>query len=122
MAEQKKLTCISCPIGCQLTVDLADDGTILKIEGNSCPRGPIYAQNEVTNPKRVVTSTVRVNNSSAHPVVSVRTVDAVPKDKIFEVMDLIRDLRVALPIQMGDVLITNIADTGTDLIATRSYA
>ena len=113
MAEQRKLTCISCPIGCQLTVDLADDGTILKIEGNSCPRGPIYAQNEVTDPKRVVTSTVRVKGSTVHPVVSVRTV--------YEVMDLIRDLRVALPIRMGDVLLTNIADTGTDLIATRSY-
>lgn len=121
MAEQRKLTCISCPIGCQLTVELDDDGNILNIEGNSCPRGPIYAKNEVTNPKRVVTSTVRVNNSPVHPVVSVRTVDAVPKDKIYEVMDLIRQLHVDLPVKIGDVLIANIADTGTDLIATRSY-
>ncbi len=116
--EVRQLTCINCPMGCQLEVTL--EGTkVVSVTGNTCPRGDIYARKEVVHPTRIVTSTVRVDGG-ALPVASVKTKSDIPKDKIFDVMEAIDLLRVKAPVHIGDVLKENIANTGVELVATRN--
>ena len=83
--EKRNLTCIRCPLGCQITVTL-ENGEVTEVTGNTCPRGEQYAKKEVTNPTRVVTSIVRCAGGVL-PVLSVKTKDDIPKGKIFEVLD-----------------------------------
>lgn len=108
-----ELTCINCPLGCQLTA-LVENGVVASVSGNNCLRGERYAKSEVTDPKRTVTSTVRCNNKR----VCVKTVPEVPKDKIFSVMDEIHKIEVKPPIHIGSVIVHNIANSGSDLVAT----
>lgn len=111
------MTCICCPVGCQLSVTCKADGSV-SVEGNKCPRGAAYGEKEVTNPTRIVTSTVRVAGRK-DTVVSVKTKEDIPKGKIMEVMAELAKIEVALPIRVGDVILTNVADTGVDIVATR---
>lgn len=111
--EVKKLTCIECPIGCDLEVML-ENGKVLSVTGNTCPRGKLYAENEVVCPKRVVTSSVRAVNGE---MVSVKTDNPVPKSEIFEVMKKINSVNCELPVKIGQVLLENISD-GVNLVVT----
>lgn len=79
--EVRELTCIGCPLGCQLTVTMGNDE--IKVEGNTCPRGEAYAKKEVTNPTRIVTSTVRVEGGTIERA-AVKTASDIPKGKIFD--------------------------------------
>ncbi len=117
MTEEKNLTCINCPMGCFLTVELTD-GEITKVSGNTCPRGEQYAKDEVTNPVRTVTSTVQVEGG-AYERVSVKTKSPVPKGKIFEVMKEINKVSAKAPVNIGDVLIEDCAGTGVPVVAAR---
>ena len=112
-----ELTCIRCPIGCQLTVDV--DGENVSVTGNSCPRGAEYGKKEVTAPTRIVTSSVRVTGGVL-PLVSVKTASDIPKEKIMEVMAEIRQCSAAAPVRTGDVLLRDVAGTGADIVATRT--
>ena len=114
---KRELTCIRCPIGCQLTV--RTDGETVTVAGNTCSRGKEYGIKEVTDPTRTVTSSVRVSGGIL-PLVSVKTKTDIPKDKIFKVMEEIRTVHINAPVHTGDVIITNVADTGSDIVATRS--
>jgi CxxC motif-containing protein len=100
----KTLTCIECPIGCEITVDLNGD-KILSLTGNACPRGKLYAQDEVVCPKRVITSTVRAKDGSLVPV---KTDKPVKKSEIFSVMEKINAVVCDMPVTMGQVLVENI--------------
>ena len=114
MAVQK-LICIGCPMGCALSVEMQGD-EVLHVSGNTCPRGDAYARKEMTNPTRIVTSTVRVEGRE---MLSVKTEYGIPKGKI---MDCIRELKsicVAAPVHIGDIIIENTADTGVSVIATK---
>lgn len=113
---KRELTCISCPIGCLLTVEEDEAGT-LRVHGNACKRGEVYGIKEVTAPMRTVTSTVRVLNG-AKPLASVRTQTDIPKDKIFDCMTAIKGVRRKAPISAGDIMIENVAGTGVNVIAT----
>ncbi len=115
--EIKELTCIQCPMGCQLTVTV--DGENVTVEGNSCPRGAVYGKKEVTAPTRTVTSTVVVEGGDL-PRVSVKTATDIPKGMIFAVMETIRAARVAAPVHTGDVIVANAAGSGSDVIATKT--
>ena len=86
-----ELTCIVCPMGCTLTVTQDEEGKILSVTGNTCPKGAEYAINECTNPLRTVTSTVRVSNRK-DTMVSVKTAAPVPKGKMMEVMAMLRQI------------------------------
>ena len=110
----KELTCIVCPRGCRLKVD--DD---LNVTGNFCPRGAQYAKDELTDPKRMITSFVRVKNRK-DTVVSVKTSTAIPKGMIFEVMEEINKVGVDAPTHIGDVAIANVLGTGADIIITKN--
>lgn len=117
--EVKNLTCIGCPMGCALEVTM-DGGEVVSVTGNTCPRGDAYARKEVTNPTRIVTSTVRVSGSSVGAVaVSCKTASDVPKGKIFDVIRDIAGVTVPAPVHIGDVVKANVAGTGVDMIATK---
>lgn len=109
----KELICILCPRGCRLQVD--DD---LNVTGNFCPRGIIYAKTEMTNPTRVLTSTVKIKAKNAVRL-SVKTSQAVPKGKMFDCMRELDKVMVEAPIHIGDVVIHNICDTGVNVVATK---
>ena len=116
--ETRELICINCPLGCQLTVTL-DAGEVVSVTGNSCKRGETYGRKEVTNPTRIVCSSVPVVGSPQGGMVSVKTAQDIPKGKIFAVMEEIRGACVTPPVEIGDVVIANVAGTGVDVIATR---
>lgn len=118
--ENRELTCIGCPMGCQLTVTM-EDGQVTEVKGNTCQKGDIYARKEVTNPTRIVTSTVRITGGDKERV-SVKTASDIPKDKIFDVMKDIDSAVAAAPVSIGDVLVKDVAGTGVDVIATRNIA
>ena len=115
--EIRTLTCISCPMGCPLTVGM-DGDEIISVPGNTCKRGDVYARKEVTAPTRIVTSTVKVTNGSAD-MVSVKTKTDIPKDKIFDCVKCLKGVSVEAPIHIGDVIIPNAAGTGVDIVATK---
>ncbi len=115
--ETRELTCIQCPLGCPLTVTV--DGDSVTVTGNTCPRGAVYGEKEVTHPTRTVTSTVIVEGGEMARV-SVKTAGDIPKEKIFDVMAEIRGTKLTAPVTIGDVIIKNAAGTGVDIIATKS--
>lgn len=115
--EKRELICIGCPLGCPLTVTM--EGAQITVAGNTCKRGEIYAKKEVTNPTRVVTSSVHVKNGEI-AMVSVKTKSDIPKDKIFACMKEIRAVSVPAPVHIGDVVIENCAGTGVPVIATKN--
>lgn len=118
--ETRNLTCINCPMGCSLTVSM-ENGEVLSVTGNTCPRGEAYARKEVTNPTRIVTSSVYVDGAkNGARTVSVKTKTDIPKGKIFEVTEAIRLFRATAPVKIGDVLMEDVAGTGVQLIATRN--
>lgn len=116
--EEKNLTCINCPIGCSLTIRMEGE-QVIKVSGNTCKRGEIYARKEVTNPTRIVTSTVKVVNGKSD-MVSVKTKEDISKGKIFDCIRALKNVQVEAPVRIGDVIVKNIADTGVDVVATKN--
>lgn len=114
----REMTCICCPLGCALTVTVGEDGSI-SVTGNTCPRGAQYGEKELTNPTRTVTSTVRIQGK-VNAAVSVKTSKEIPRNKIMECMAALKDVEVATPVRIGDVLLANVAGTGADIVATRN--
>ena len=110
----KELTCIVCPRGCRLKVD--DN---MEVTGNACPRGKIYAVNELTNPTRTITSSIRVSNRP-YTLVSVKTDKPIPKGKMFDVMKEIDKLSVAAPTKVGQVVKEGILGLDANIIITKN--
>ncbi len=109
----KTITCIECPNGCQITVNL-EGKEIKEISGYICPRGKTYAENEVTEPRRVLTTTVKTDDGR---VVAVKTDKPIRKENIFEVMNKVNMLRVKTPVQIGNI-VCHCIDEDINLIAT----
>ncbi len=114
----KEMICICCPMGCHLQVDDRDRNNIT-VEGNTCPRGAKYAKDEVTCPKRVVTSIVNVTGGEIN-MVSVKTSDAIPKEKMFDALKLLDNISVSAPVEIGQVIIKDIFGLGVDIVATKT--
>ena len=112
----REFICINCPLGCHLTVDDSDKNNV-KVTGNTCKRGETYGINEVLHPKRMVTSSIYVLNGK-NPVVSCKTKDAIPKELIFDSLNVLKETKVEAPVKIGDVLVKNILNTGVDIVAT----
>ena len=115
--EKRELICIGCPMGCPLTVEL-EGSEIISVTGYTCKRGDVYARKEVTNPTRIVTSTVKVENGTAD-MVSVKTREDIPKDKIFDCVKALKGVTVKAPVHIGDVILCKVAGTGVDIVATK---
>lgn len=111
----RTLTCIVCPKGCTLSVDPSKG----EVTGNGCARGKEYGIAEVTNPTRVLTTTVAIDNA-IHFRLPVKTAAPIPKGKLLEAMAVIEGVRVTSPVQLGDVIVPNLLDTGIDLVACAS--
>lgn len=112
----KELICIVCPRGCHLQVDEAND---YAVTGNGCPRGAVYGKTELTNPTRVLTSTVAVQGG-AHPRCPVKTTAPIPKGKLLEAVAALDGLVLQAPVAAGQTVVENVCGTGVDLVATRS--
>lgn len=120
--EALKFNCTTCPSECLLTVEVkcSADGAVVEVRsvtGNSCPRGDKFAHQELTCPMRVLTTTVAVSGGD-EALLPVRTAEAIPLALHAQAMSLIRGLVVDAPIRMSDVVLPNLLDTGTDLIAS----
>ncbi len=116
--EKRSLICIGCPMGCPLTVEIQDNGEV-QVSGNTCPRGAAYGKKEVTNPTRIVTSSVRVENGSLN-MVSCKTSCDIPKGKIFDVVRALKTVSVPAPVAIGQVLMQHVAGTEADIVATKN--
>lgn len=113
----KTFTCILCPNGCEVEAEY-EDARILSINGNSCPKGAGYVEQEIANPVRNIATSVLVENGEM-PLCSVRLSGPIPKGKIMEVMAEIKKMKISAPVEIGTVVIQDILGLGCDVIATR---
>ena len=112
-----KLICINCPRGCHLIVEeIADE---VKVEGNFCPRGVAYATNELKNPLRTITTTLPIDSVKCERL-PVMTSVPVPKDRVMDIMKSLKDVKTKAPVKLGEVIVENILNMGSDIIASKS--
>ena len=116
--EQNKIICVSCPIGCRMTVQ-SKDGKITSVTGNTCPKGIKYAEEAFINPLRILPTTVKVIGGEL-PLVSVKTEKAIPKRLLLKAMEEIAEIEVKAPVKIGQVIKDNLLGTGVSLVATRN--
>lgn len=114
----KEYTCIICPTGCDITAEV-EEGNIISLEGASCKRGHEYVNQELTNPQRNIASSILLEGGVL-PLVSVRLSKPIPKEKIFDVMEVIKKTRLKAPVFIGQVAIPNILKIGSDVIITKN--
>ena len=115
---EQTITCINCPVGCRMTVQLTEKGEFLSVSGNTCPRGANYARQECTLPLRMITAVIPAAGS---PVpLSVKTAGPVPKSMIRNIMQVLSQVSVSAPVRIGQVIVPDILGTGVDIVATRS--
>lgn len=116
----KTLTCIECPKGCVLSVDV-ENCRVIKVSGNKCPKGQAYAVSEIENPSRILTSSVLAQGLCLK-MIPVRTAQPIPKARLQEAAAQIKKIRIKKPIHIGDIIIKDFLDLGVNLIATRDAA
>lgn len=114
---KKELTCIECPVGCSLSVDV-ENCRVVEVQGNKCPKGQAYAVSEIENPTRVLTSSVPTRGL-ALKMVPVRTDKPIPKERLVEAMATVQRLRIRKNVRAGDILIRNFLNLNVNLISTR---
>ena len=116
--EKVNLICIGCPLGCPLTVEM-EGKEVISVSGNTCKNGEKYARKELTNPTRIVTSTVRVTGGTL-AMVSVKTASDIPKGRIFDCIRELQAIDLTAPVAIGDVIIENVCGTGVSIVATKN--
>jgi CxxC motif-containing protein len=123
----RSLTCIVCPIGCALSVEEGPEAA-LSIIGNRCPRGAVYAQEEIRAPRRVVTATCGIADAVSRIAgatingprrVPVKTQQTCPRERINDLLADIYKTRVRLPVKAGDAVITDWQGSGINVVAVR---
>lgn len=114
----KYLTCIECPKGCKLEIE-TEGGRVLSIKGNQCEKGVKYGQNEIENPVRILSSSVLAHGLELK-MIPVRTDKPIPKTKLAEAMDKIKQITIVKPVKLGDVIEKDFITAGVSLIATRN--
>jgi len=117
--ESKKMICIACPLGCEMEVTMNENATAFIVTGNQCKRGENYGIKEMTNPTRILTTTVKLRNSYLKRL-PVRTDTAIPKEMIMSCMREINRIEVCAPIVAGMIMVKNILNTGVNVVASRS--
>lgn len=116
--KKANLICIGCPLGCPLEVEM-EGKEVLSVSGNTCKNGDKYARKELTNPTRIVTSTVRVTGGTLG-MVSVKTASDIPKGKIFDCVKELQAIDIPAPVSIGQVIIADVAGTGVAIVATKN--
>lgn len=118
--ETRELTCVVCPAGCRITVTL-DEGKVVDVKGNTCPRGKTYAENEVTHPVRTLTTTVLLENAkSGAKTLPVKTNHPLSRELLFAAMEELAGFTVSAPITTGTVLLKDFMEPGVDLVACKN--
>ena len=115
--EKKKFICIVCPQGCNLELEI-NEGKY-SCTGNRCKRGLEYAINECTDPKRMITTTVRILNST-NDLIPVISTEAIPKREFRKCLEVLYEMKIDAPIKMGDIIVKNILGTNVDIVAARN--
>jgi len=113
----KNVTCTVCPMGCSLVVSKVEGE--YKVEGNTCKRGAKYGVEEVTNPRRVITTTVKLSGSYLN-LLPVKTNNSIPKELMFDIMEVLDNVCVCAPINVGDIIVKDILGTGVDIVSAKS--
>jgi len=116
--EDNKIICVSCPMGCRMTIQ-SKDGKIISVTGNTCPKGIKYAEEEFVNPLRILPTTVKVIGGEL-PLVSVKTEKAISKRLLLKAMVEIAEIEVNAPVKIGQVIKSDLLGTGVSLVATRN--
>lgn len=118
--KKREIICIVCPIGCHLEVieDPTSESGYM-VTGHQCDKGRIYGIKEMTNPTRLLTSTVKIKGGNL-PRLPVRTDTEIPKSKIYDCMKIINEIEVEAPIKMGQIIVENILETESNIVASRS--
>lgn len=118
--ETRELTCVVCPAGCKITVTL--NGTdVVSVTGNTCPRGKSYAESEVTNPVRTLTSSVVLTSDAGEKMLPVKTDRPIPKSTMFEAMKIIHKTKISSPVKTGDIIVKDFIEPGTNLVACKDF-
>ena len=112
--KKLEVTCIECPMGCTMCV--TEDNCVFTVEGNNCPRGEAYAKAEVTCPRRVLTTTIKLKNGK---ILAVKTDKPIKKENMFAIMKKVNSFTAKTPFNLGEVIIANVED-GIDIIAAKS--
>lgn len=116
--KKVNLICIGCPLGCPLVAEL-EGTTVLTVTGQTCSNGEKYARKELTNPTRIVTSTVRVTGGTLS-MVSVKTASDIPRGKIFDCVRALKSVELTAPVSIGDIVIEDVCGTGVAIVATKN--
>lgn len=116
--SNRTFTCIVCPNGCSIETEY-ENGKLLSIKGNKCKKGAQYVEQELTDPRRTIASTVRITGASL-PLCSVRLTQAIPKKDIFRVMEEINKVCLSAPVSIGQVVLSNVCGLASDVIVTRN--
>lgn len=114
---KREMVCVSCPMGCAITVEIDDNNEVISVTGNTCPRGDKYARQECTHPERMLTSTVKVEGGRL-PVVPVKSASPIPKEMLFDAMKEVNKVTLKAPVTFGDVAVKDILGTGIDIVVT----
>ena len=115
---EQTITCINCPVGCRMVVRLNENGQFESVSGNNCKRGAVYAKQECTQPLRMVTAVFPVEGSTVP--LSVKSSKPIPRNMILMVMKTLSEIKVKTPVQIGQLIVTDIMGTGADIVATKS--
>ena len=115
---EKELICVNCPMGCRLHVQI-ENGAVISVSGNSCPRGKAYAEKECVRPARILTTTVKISGGT-HRVLPVITNREIPLDMIFAALEEVKKIEIEAPVKEGQIIVQDLLETGADLIASRS--
>ena len=113
---KKEIICTVCPMGCHIMVE-GEGEKVTSIQGNNCKRGEQYATTEFSHPVRILTTTIKTDSEKA-PLIPVRSDKPIPKEKIMDCMNVIRECKVSAPVNVYDILVENICDTGINIVAT----
>jgi len=116
--KEEIIICLVCPLACQIKLIIDDEGNVKRVVGAECDKGKEYALKEYTWPERVLTATVRTIKSSP-PLLSVRTNRPIPKKLLMKCMGLLAEIKVEPPVKMGEVILSNVLNSGADVIATQ---
>ena len=117
MVTEAKVICVGCPLGCGILLTIGERKEVTKASGNKCKEGRAYAIKEHENPVRVLTATVLTQDSSK-PLLPVRTDKPISKTSLRESMRVLAKVRAKPPLRAGDVLVTNLLDTGANVVST----
>ena len=116
MNKETKIICVACPKGCRLRINR--EGETILVSDQGCKRGEGYAMQEMTDPRRMVASTVRIKSNS-HPLLPVYTSAPIPKGKIQPLLKELREINLSAPVKMGQVILRDALGTGIDVLASR---